>query len=61
MPVADPGFPRSANPRWGGANLLFGKTFCRKLYENERNLNERGKRIPSAPLDSPLHDAEIND
>ena len=45
--VADAGFPRweggGANARDGGKNLLFGKSFAKKLHENERNRTERGR------------------
>ena len=42
LSVTDPGFSRpgggGANSQGGGANLLFGKIFPRKLlHENERN------------------------
>ena len=37
QPAADPGFPSgSANPKGGGANLLFGQIFP-KLHVNEEN------------------------
>ena len=53
--VADSWFPRGrgANPKWGagGANLLFGQFFFRKLHENEKILSQRGEAFP---LDPPL-------
>ena len=46
--VASPGLPGrgwdvggALTPGEGGANLLFGKTFSRKLLKNERNWTER--------------------
>ena len=36
MLVSDPGFPREGRQLpIGGANLLFCKSLCRKLHENE--------------------------
>ena len=52
--VAAPGFPRG-----GGANLLFAQFFPKKLHENEEILGWGGGRVPRAPLDPPLHLAEI--
>ena len=49
--MADPGFPR----RGEGGSLLFGKFFCQKIHENEKNWTG-GARVPSAltSLDPPL-------
>ena len=46
--VVDPGFPEWAPTREGGANLLFGIFFCRKLHENGKKLTKRA-HIPRAP------------
>ena len=50
--VSDPGFSRGggANPKGGGANLLFGQ-----LHENEEILGQgRGRVFLALPLDLPL-------
>ena len=57
--VADPGFPRlsgGANPRDGGANLLFWPLFpenC-KLPKKKKIVWDRHPPTPSLTLDSPM-------
>ena len=48
--MADPGFLKGgATSEVRFANLLFGIIFAKKLHENEKNLTERGARVPRAP------------